>query len=636
MSSDANHLKVVIFDDDITPTLNSLENNIRKALNDDTSPEFEITKEFIEKKELLNTEDLDELLTFISSPKFIKLVVLNEEFHSLFEGKFKEELLSLVTQINSTLLSFNPFLQVFSDESRYELIKKTTRPVNPRELSEYDVIIMDILMGDSFDQSFEKLAEYLGEVHRLGNKPVIFLISSRDELEDLKTMFRKKAKISSLSFGIMRKSVDDLMSPTAEIKVKLAFEQMQNSKEASITLGNLTELFEKAITDSTSQALEILWSIDYPYLQQMHACVDNENVPFTDHFLTACNTALLAKLESNQPLIDSVNLLEKNLRSHSEKYCSFSKEAEVAVHNLEAAIHFTGKPHSGLVFDPNSFDKADDLGRRVIHIMPFGLVLIKPPVIKHTLPLYHEGAEVLINCTQQCDLSRNIINPGTNLVFIQAMLVRSPISSCYCVPLPTSVDDGNRWWLVIDEKKIHAKSFYEFLRQFNYANYRAVSQVRESVVRQIRDRLFQNMSRTEESVKTGHNDMFYVDLITFEKNQVIQNRFTVGNNAKKILLYKFPSGKDTTFHLLDQEHVEVINWLIEKSEHLRQQFETSSLETILKDQLPKMGKKTTISKVNFAIKSLPSYDAEKSKLVNQQTPVAVVFALAEPISIDKI
>ncbi|MCW8354611.1 hypothetical protein N5P32_01245 [Marinomonas pontica] len=459
MSSDANLIKVVILDDDLkSPTLSVSDNTIKKVLNDDTSPEFEKTKEFMKVSRIFESDDLDELLSFINSQDFIERVLYRGDFQDLFDEDYRNGILALIAEIKEKTVQLNPFLTVFSDETEFILEKRITRPENPSELAEYDVVIMDIMMGDDLDSDFPKLAKYLGEVHRAGNNPAIFLISSRDELEDRKRMFRKEAKISSLSFCIMTKTVE-LMSKSAETKIRLAFGQMKKSKSASEALAKLTLHFENAIVESADRALHTLWSLDYPYLQQMYACADRENVSFSEHLLTVCNSILLSKLESNQELSQSLNDLKNELSSQQEKYCGFSNEAEIAMHDMEAALHFTGKSVGELNFSPSLLNKKSEIGKVVVHTLPFGLVLLKPPYIQSGSSGFIEGAEVLINCTQQCDLSRNIIEPGTNLVFVQAVLIKSPTGNGYFLPLPTDIDNGNRWWLSIDEKKFMQSPF---------------------------------------------------------------------------------------------------------------------------------------------------------------------------------
>ncbi|MCW8354612.1 hypothetical protein N5P32_01250 [Marinomonas pontica] len=138
------------------------------------------------------------------------------------------------------------------------------------------------------------------------------------------------------------------------------------------------------------------------------------------------------------------------------------------------------------------------------------------------------------------------------------------------------------------------------------------------------------MSRIEAAVKTGHNNMFYVDLITLQSETVSTNRkrFTVNSVEKRVLLYEFPNEKNKSYHLLDQDHVEVITWLMSSSEHLASKIPFERLEEILKDELPqKMDKKVAISSVNFGIQS--SLDYDMSQLVSKQNPVAVVFVQAE-------
>jgi hypothetical protein len=151
-------------------------------------------------------------------------------------------------------------------------------------------------------------------------------------------------------------------------------------------------------------------------------------------------------------------------------------------------------------------------------------------------------------------LSQNIIKCEINLIFVQGTVEVSPIKDRFCVTIPASLSgDKKRWWIAIDEKRLVTKSFYESIRYMNYQRYKSVSIARDDVVRQIREHAFQSMSRTEESVKAGHNNLFKVELVNHEEEEI--RAFT-----SSVCLYVFPKGtKSKTYHLLNQEYVEVIN-----------------------------------------------------------------------------
>lgn len=611
-------MKVAFLDDDlICPELKQCDDSVSRILNDDTSPEFSITLKYIRDKHPdIASDDIDSVLAFMNSTFFFENVIKNHTYHERFSETFRAQLVESIELIEGKQKYFQPFLSFFNDHNRFEVTKMTRRPINNSELSDYDVIIMDIMMNDHFDNDFSGLAEYLGGIYAAGGCSALFLISSRPELDDEKELLRKEAKISSLNFYILKKSVD-LVSPSAPIRIELAYEQMLKAKSAGKMLREFSLDFERAISEATENTLKNLWCLDFPYLQQMYMCTQNENVPYSEHLLSTLSYKLLESLEKNITLNTSFCNLKNTLCSSHEKYIGFSNESEISMHNMEAAVHFTGSSVDNIKFE-HAFAKDDD----IVHALPFGLIVVKP---SPNGLIMHDGAQVLINCTQQCDLSRNIIKQGLNLLFVEATLAKSPNGN-YCLPLPTYLDGiKNRWWLIVDDKKVHAKSFYEFVRQFSCMGFKPVVQARASVVRQIREHLLHSISRTEENVKTGHNNLFYVDLISKADSQ----RFAVGGNAQMVLLYEFPSASKgkKTFHLLDQSHVDVVNWVFDKIPNLHERLKVSELESILKNDLPRIDNKIEHKNITFAIKGKDSQKMNDS-FVNGKCPHAIVFTMA--------
>ncbi|MEI8596403.1 hypothetical protein [Photobacterium sp. Hal280] len=437
-------------------------------------------------------------------------------------------------------------------------------------------------------------------------------------------MFRKEAKISSLSFSILNKEVD-LKSNSAETQVQLAYAQMCRSEKESRFIRELSLSLEEAIAKSTHTLLEKLWTLDYPYLHQMHACTTTENVPFSDHLLSIFSTKLQYSMECDEGLNLQISNLEKHLNEYTEKHCSFSKESPNAMHDFEASTYFLGKAVDDIEFNNEILHFLSETPSKIPYKIPFGLLLRKGI----TLGLddcFSEGDEVLLNCTQQCDLSRNIIKQGINLIFIQGSLSSGPSNKHYSIPLPTDLDkEKRRWWINVDEKKIVAKPFFELLRYLILGKYAPVAIARESVVRQVRTLAFHNMSRTEASVKSGHNNLFTVELITYGQDNAIKY-LDVQGQAKQVLLYGFPDGgSDKSYHLLDQEHVEVITWLLTNSTYVKDKISQECLEHVLKNELPKINKKSKlISGVKFAVQTCES---KLENLVSQQYPVTILFTM---------
>lgn len=626
---------IIIIDDDIFTKVSDVPHcEFFKLISDEDNDEFKKTQEYLIQTKGGNYSDIENTLEFIQSSFFIEETFLDKGYAKLFNTVDQTKTLfeQAENEVKSRTKAFQPFLDCFSEQQKFSVVKKNQRPVNANELGNYDIIIMDMLMGDDYDDDVERFAKYLGELFSEEKTPGIFLISSRDELEDLKKTFRKEAKISSLSFSILNKE-KDLNSPSALTQIQLAYSQMCEVGSASLAIRDLSKALESAISDSTNTLLEQLWSLDYPYIHQMHACTSNENVPFTDHLLSVLTNKLQFSLESNQHLSERIGNLEDNIKANDEKYCSYSKESPIAMHDFEASSYFTGEKLSLQSFSSSLLGEISNDPTEIPYRIPFGLLLVKAhSVDEQNKIVLEDGSDVLLNCTQQCDLSRNIIKDEINLILIQGKLSKTPSSDRYSLPLPTVLDSSNqRWWININEKKIVAKPLYELIRFLVLNSYTPISIARENVVRQVRTLAFDNMSRNEASVKAGHNDLFSVKLIKHNngrEDEVIEYKDSFGH-AKPVLLYKFPDGtKPKTYHLLDQEHVEVINWVNSHypdiSKKLSEMENKADLESIFKNELPKLGKKYSTSVANFYVSEDPKV---VDKAVTQQIPFAIQFSM---------
>ncbi|RVT45631.1 hypothetical protein EMM73_13070 [Rheinheimera sediminis] len=605
--------KVIILDDDLAePTImmEGANEKIAHFLNDQGSKEFTETIQYIEKNEFVNDiDDIDAIQTFVNSSDFVEKVLLKDDYKNLFDGAFHEHLKDFSDVINNRLNVFKPFFTVFGSEN-FQLSKTHKRPVSPDELTSYDVIIMDIMMGDSFDSEFIKLAEYIGNVCRRGNYPSVFLISSRDELDDEKETFRVNAKISSIGFSIIKKS--DLLHDNAELTIQLIYEQMNKARSSNKSLSEFTNQLELAIKQSTINVLKSLWNIDYSYIQQMYACLDNENVPFAEHFLNIITSNMLFNLEASSSLHTAISDVKSIISGDAERFCSYSKDSDIAIHNFEASLHFVGTKTEDITC-ASLCTSTDQLGKEIVNILPFGLLLAEGNL--------SVGSRALIHCTQQCDLSRNIIKSSINLIFVEGRILNYPNKE-FCIPLPTNISKTNqRLWLEVDSKKVLAWPYSGMSRYIIENKFKSLSIVRPDVVRQIRSNLFQQMSRREESVKTGHNASFGIKIAIYNNSTTaVVLDYNETNDIRKILLYEFPDqkSKEKTFHFLDHSHIDVINWIYQNSGDLLKDLSFKAFEDILKSKLPKIGKKATAEKTEFMLlddadKVSEFCKAEKSK-----------------------
>lgn len=621
-----------IIDDELK--LPSLPDNISRVFSDDTSPEYESLQAFLLGSNIISDESA--IPEFISTSAFISDVVLNDQFVEAFEGDFKISLLAYKDDRNRSMERFSLIEKVLSDNGfKVELLSQ--RPQSNTDLERFDVIFMDFYMGDDNDD-VDSLSNYLGGI---SGDPLIFLISSRTELNDLKIKFRKQAKISSLAFAIFNKDI--LSQDNSEVKINLILRQMINSIKEASSFKQLILSFEKAHSHSLDKVKDCFWNLDYSFIQKLKSRTDNENNSFSEHLLSLLSHYNNYHLESNERLCSTINELE-NILNKKNKLACFSTDSETLSHDLDSSLFLTGRKPKVTTFqeaveaveavaaaekavaaateakealteaeealaaaaateaaeaaaeaaaaateaaakavakvvesavDRETSENNASMDINISDILPFGSLLV------------NGEDSVLIHCTQQCDLSRNIKRDDINLIFINASIVserkKIPQSTNFSIiPLPSTIFDKNSL-LCINHKKILAIPAGDALKYLSDKQYANKAILREGAVRQYREKMFDEMSRIETPISSGNFlnvslkiDRFNSDSIEF-KNEDDENR---------VVLNEFVYDSKSTYHLIEQRNVEVIWWLKSHLDLDTLGLDIYKLEAILKDRLP--------------------------------------------------
>ncbi|EAB5739974.1 hypothetical protein D5O23_17075, partial [Salmonella enterica subsp. enterica] len=320
-----------IIDDELKFPL--LSDEILRVFSDETSPEYEKLSEFLLASKCIDDENA--ISSFIYSNDFIKDFVLTEAFIELFEDDLKTSLLAYKDSHNKSMEKFRLISKVLQ-ENGFEVEYLHQRPAKNSDLEQFQVIFMDFYMGDDND-NVENLSNYLGGIN---GDPLIFLISSRTELNDLKTKFRKQAKISSLAFAIYSKDI--LSQENAEIKINLILRQMIESVKEAASFKQLILAFEQAHLCSLDKVKDCFWNLDYSFIQKLKSRTDNENNSFPEHLLSLLSHYNNYHLESNEDLCSSINELESVL-SEPNKLACFSTDSEILSHDLDSSLFLTGR-----------------------------------------------------------------------------------------------------------------------------------------------------------------------------------------------------------------------------------------------------------------------------------------------------
>lgn len=150
---------------------------------------------------------------------------------------------------------------------------------------------------------------------------------------------------------------------------------------------------------------------------------------------------------------------------------------------------------------------------------------------------------------------------------------------------------------------------------------------RDSVVRQIRALSFQNMSRNEAPVKAGHNDLFSLKLYEYSRSEnIVIDYKKNGSINKSILLYEYPNNtRNKTYHLLDQENVNIIDWLFDSSNNLKSLIQLEKLESILKEKLPKINKRYEENNIIFSI--IDDVNNSQTRFLSDNKTILIEFLL---------
>lgn len=561
--------KAIIIDDDLQP---KISDTLLEFFSDETSPEFEILEEYIEEK-TGNRKTEKEIVELVNTTEFVSDYIQTTEFIERFEDDSKLTLEAFRSDIAKQQEKFTLIENVLK-KNGYQVDKLSIRPLDTSDLSDYDVIFMDFYMGDRLDD-VDSLAEYFT---RIENDPLLFLISSRPELNEVKSRFREQAKISSLSFSIIHKEV--LNEGNSNLKIDLTLNQMVNSREEAKSLKTFIASLESAHIDAFVKVKTILWNLDYSFLQKLKSMTDNEDSSFSEHLYTLINNNITFHLENTEDLNSSMQSLEINLKKNNKLAC-FSNSSDAYAHELESTLFVKGMLPPVKNIKKSDVNLSED---NISELMPFGVAI-----------LYEADNSVIIHCTQQCDLSRNIIKDKLNLLFLCGELVDDETKrEDNSLPIPSEMK-GCPSWINISDKNVISLPYDVCINMLDSLKHECFAILRDDVVRQYRSHVLSNISRIEKPVSSG--DFLKVSLSI---DRVSQGTI-VYKDGGDILLNEFSTNKKRTYHLIEQRHIDVIHWIMTNTNLSDFDIAHDQLERILKEDLPSLGKSKNYANNKFVI-----------------------------------
>ena len=604
-----------------------LGEEIYNSFLSDTSDIYnEIEKYLLNNEKISIDSELDSIFEYISENDFFESVLRNREFQSILPEVLSLEIQRKIKEIDEEQVIFKNIKDAFKDRNpSFEEIK--IRPQNPSELEKYDTIFMDVMMGDNHD-SVISVAEYLSKISTNKNPPQkIFLISSRDELNQNKSVIRSIAQISSLNFSILNKQF--LQQEGASDYLALLLDNMNKYIEKANSLRDFLISYESAAQKAIENSKQALWNMDFSYLQQLYSQTDIENTPFSQALLGLFVKHHGSLLNSDETIHNKINVIENIFIEHkNNKFPSLSPEQTESIHNIESSS-FLNNLTSPIKITLNEKDTPLN-DKNLSKALPFGAILSNKDELR-------EDCKILLHCTQQCDLSRNILKSDLSLIFIEANLICNELERNE-LSFPIYINNSQkRWWVNPKPKKIIAKTVNEISTEFQKEEFYLLNTMRESITRQIRAELFYQLSRIEKDIDPGH----YIDRATvhiqFYDDDTRKNKVDYWfsdkqeteldesqENAIKISISKYFKRKEEntqsvkfSYHFLDGFHSNLLLWVRNKiiSNNSNATIDLSAIESCLRNKLASTPNQTDqIVKVG----DLSIYLATKDKYMDKK------------------
>ncbi|MCF1252509.1 hypothetical protein LH705_23635 [Pseudomonas putida] len=400
--------KVVVIDDELFG-LNSIHlqqfiHDFHSPIGDATSPQFgELWRLTEELGGLPDVQDYDEeeQRKYLLSDNFVTSVVLHEQFLNKIEDPDVRTWLSpflkhaeKVDRLRSALK------EAFAGES-FTLDFLPSRPAQPSQLLQYDLIVFDLVLQGS-TAPVDELISYLkalGE-SQPDHLPSIIVMSSREELIQERSRFSTESDISAAGLMLLPKW-EVFKENFGANGIKLSYQQLSRQRDVAQYMRVFMSAWSNALVEAQKRARVTLWNLDAAAMQEIHLSASLDSDPYDGHLSEFMAKEYLWHVEGAREVSDSISKLDSCFKDQLKtggKFPTIATRFMAPFVNpavgRDLVSHFTW---SGFAMDRNilSNDKEVILAN-FGQAMPFGAVLA-PDVVD-------ENSEFLVHITQQCDI----------------------------------------------------------------------------------------------------------------------------------------------------------------------------------------------------------------------------------------
>lgn len=561
-------IRILVVDDELFGMNQShLTDEFKQVLGDVSSPEVEEIWAYAMK--LCGRPALEEApkdaAAFLTSDELVRQVLLHPTFIAEVQEPTKSALQFFHERAAKVATLRNTIEEAFP-EQKAEITWLGARPSAPEELFQYDLLILDLVLGSSAS-AVDELVKYLAALGRDAYPrpvPCVVVMSSHRELVDHQIQFSTKSNISAAGLLILPKGKIEKAEFGAE-GMLLSYRQLERQRDVAQQMRVFMRAWTDALEAGKNKAAEALWNLDAAAMQEIHLVAHNDNDPY-DEFLNALiSREYLWHVESVQAVADAIKALDECFQAQlvrpDPKKPAAIRQRFIAPfvepkHGRELVSHFTW---TGMPL-PQSLSKVDlpTATKEFSSLVPFGGLLAPPNLALNT--------ECLVHITQQCDLNQQRDGQSVLFAVAKAKPVKNHSIDVYKEELVARglTIQGKEWDFVLEKGRQISVPTKTFVRWAKRNGLQVCGRLRHDIAMHFLLATTNNMTRWA-SQKVDH--IMTLDVKLYLHGKKFENGHVVLKDSEtgEPLVVSMAKTNSNTFYFRDTTSIRIALWLAQES-----------------------------------------------------------------------
>jgi len=425
-------LRVLVVDDELVGLkFFHLPESVKPVLGDLTSPEVSEIWDYA--SEICGFASFEQsnpstVSAFLASDALVSDVLL----HPTFVENVTEPLKSSLQFFHDRAARVNKLrgsIETAFPASKFDLKFVGARPSAPKELLEYDLVVLDLVL-ESSGSPVDEIVLYLSALGKDAfpqRLPCIIVMSSHKELIEHQIQFSTASNISAAGLLILPKGEIE-KDEFGSTGLELSYQQLDRQREVAQQMRVFMRAWTDALEEAKSKAAKAMWNLDAAAMQEIHLVAHNDNDSYDEYLNALISREYLWHVESAKSVVSAIAKLDECFLKQFKEGSSpaviqqrFIAPFVKPQYGRDLVSHFTwtGTP---LPNDLSSVD-LETAVKNFSALVPFG-ALLAPVNIE-------SGTECLVHITQQCDLNQQHDGQSIQFARVRAKVVKDHAIESY-------------------------------------------------------------------------------------------------------------------------------------------------------------------------------------------------------------